>query len=279
MRPKRKMAEDPTSAQGSAKLRATSKEELEQIVMQLHAQSVLDRALWVAVEEAFDTHATRIEALSHQDLQWNDDFAKTFDGIQKSMDQLEAKMNGHIGQVITDLTATVRKAESELIIVIKETDGEFGRFRKDIKERVDETREAFKIVEQEFKALKENTKLMEEVLKRGYQVDPPSGLFVGAATAVHEMSPQKPPAVSAASAASPAATATTSAQAIPSDSSRLLAAADPWAASAAAVAAAAVQTADASPVTAYMGPAPWAAYVAPAAAAVASGPHSTVPVT
>ena len=87
MRPKRKLAEEP-AAQGTAKLRATSKEDIETIVMQLHAQSQLDRALWVAVEEAFDTHATRIETLSHQDLQWNDDFAKTFDLMQKSLDQL-----------------------------------------------------------------------------------------------------------------------------------------------------------------------------------------------
>ena len=135
MRPKRKMADD-ANVHVSATVRVTNKEELENMVLQLHAQAQLDRAMWAAVEEAFDTHATRIEALSHQDLQWNAGFAKTFDGVRKGMDQMDTKVNQQIGQVVADLTATVRQAESDLTIAIKEADGEFAKFRRETEERV-----------------------------------------------------------------------------------------------------------------------------------------------
>ena len=153
-RPKRKMAED-TAAQGPAKVHVMDINELQRLVLQLHDQARLDQAAWVAVEEAFDRHATRIEELSHQDLQWNDDFARTFDGVRKTVDQMDQKLSQQIGQVVLDLTATVRKAEADLIVVIKEADGEFAKFRKEIKDRVDETRDAFHTVEKEFETLNE----------------------------------------------------------------------------------------------------------------------------
>ncbi len=192
-RPKRKMAED-TAAQGPAKVHVMDINELQRLVLQLHDQARLDQAAWVAVEEAFDRHATRIEELSHQDLQWNDDFARTFDGVRKTVDQMDQKLSQQIGQVVLDLTATVRKAEADLIVVIKEADGEFAKFRKEIKDRVDETRDAFHTVEKEFETLKEQVRVTQECIKKGLQVDAQSGLFVGAATAVHGMSPQKQPA-------------------------------------------------------------------------------------
>ena len=70
-RPKRVLAED-ASGPAASQHRSIDQEEMTRIVLQLQAQAILDKSLWTAVESAFDTHATRIEELQHQELQWND---------------------------------------------------------------------------------------------------------------------------------------------------------------------------------------------------------------
>ena len=66
-RPKRQVADDATD-QGAPKVRLMNSDGLREVVIELHekvaqlmSQSRLDRAAWIAVEQAFDTHATRIE--------------------------------------------------------------------------------------------------------------------------------------------------------------------------------------------------------------------------
>ena len=137
--------------------------------------------MWVAVEAAFDTHAGRLEHLSHQDLQWNDDFATTVDSMRKGMDQVDAKVGQQIGQVVRDLTATILKAENDLRLVVQEADAKFT----DMSQR---TREAFATVETAFGELQQRFLRTEEFVKKGLTVERQSGLFVDEATRVHEMS-------------------------------------------------------------------------------------------
>ena len=109
-RPKRVIATDDDMPPGArARLTPPGPDEIAAVVMKLQAQAILDQHLWVAVEEAFDAHATRIEYLSHQDLQWNDDFATAVDGMRKAMEQLDAKVGQQLGQVVHDLTGTILK--------------------------------------------------------------------------------------------------------------------------------------------------------------------------
>ena len=77
--------------------------------MKLQAPAALDQQMWVAVEEAFDAHATRLEHLSHQDLQWNGDFATTVDGTRRAIAELDNKVGQQVGQVVHDLTTTILK--------------------------------------------------------------------------------------------------------------------------------------------------------------------------
>ena len=92
-RPKRVVTGDG-SMPPAARVRVSppSPDEIGNIVMKLQAQAILDQAMWTAVEEAFDTHASRLEYLSHQDLQWNDDFATTVDGMKRAMGELDNKV-------------------------------------------------------------------------------------------------------------------------------------------------------------------------------------------
>ena len=96
-RPKRQVADDATD-QGAPKVRLMNTDGIRDAVIELHekvaqlvAQSRLDRAAWVGVEQAFDTHATRIEELGHRDLQWNDDFGFAFDGIKRTVQDMDQK--------------------------------------------------------------------------------------------------------------------------------------------------------------------------------------------
>ena len=121
-------------------------DELAQIVMKLQAQALLDHQMWMAVEEAFDTHANRLEYLSHQDLQWNDDFATTVEAMRKGVDQLDGKVGQQIAQVVHDLTGTILKAENDLKIVINEADAKFSQIAQETQASVGETRKAFAVV-------------------------------------------------------------------------------------------------------------------------------------
>ena len=98
-RPKRVIANETNMPAASrARVGLPPPEELGRIVMQLQAQSLLDAQMWTAVEAAFDTHADRLEYLSHQDLQWNDDFATTVDAMKKAIDSVDAKVGQQVGQ-------------------------------------------------------------------------------------------------------------------------------------------------------------------------------------
>ena len=139
-----------------ARLAPPGPDEIAAIVMKLQAQAILDQHLWVAVEEAFDAHATRIEYLSHQDLQWNDDFATAVDGMRKAMEQLDGKVGQQLAQVVQDLTSTIFKAENDLKIVIHGADAKFTEGTTALHGIVAETRAAFAVVEQAFSELQQN---------------------------------------------------------------------------------------------------------------------------
>ena len=196
-RPKRQLADD-AAEQGVPKVRLMNSDGLREVVTGLHdkvamltAQARLDRAAWTAVEQAFDTHATRIEELGHRDLQWNGDFALSFDGIRKTVQDLDAKHDKQMGQVMVDFTGVVRKAELDLMVVIQNADEKFQAVTRELHERVTETKVAFQVVEQTLGALGARMDRMDECVARGLRHDPQSGLFVGEATAVHSMSPNR----------------------------------------------------------------------------------------
>ena len=196
-RPKRVIAGDedvtvPPAAR--ARVSPPSPDELVAIVVKLQAQAVLDQQMWVAVEEAFDTHATRIEYLSHQDLQWNDDFATAVDGMRKAMEQLDGKVGQQLAQVVHDLTGTILKAENDLKIVIHGADSKFTEGSDALHRIVAETRGAFVAVEQAFIDPQQNFAKTEELVKKGLTVK--EGVFVAEGTAVHSMS--SPPRASTA---------------------------------------------------------------------------------
>jgi len=189
-RPKRVIATDEDLPPGArARLTPPGPDEIAAVVMKLQAQAILDQHLWVAVEEAFDAHATRIEYLSHQDLQWNDDFATAVDGMRKAMEQLDNKVGQQMGQVVHDLTGTILKAENDRKIVIHAADAKFTEGTEALHTIVGETRAAFVVVEQAFNELQQNFVKTEELAKKGLTVK--EGLFVGEGTAVHNLSPPR----------------------------------------------------------------------------------------
>ena len=191
-RPKRVMATDDNLPQAiRARTAPPGMDELTQIVMKLQAQAILDQQLWVAVEDAFDVHAGRLEYLSHQDLQWNDDFATAVDGMKRATEQLDSKVGQQVAQVVQDLTATVLKAENELRVVISQADVKFEEVTQKLRSSVEDTRQAFVVVESAFAELQRNVVKTEELVKKGLVTEPQSGLFVDQNATVHAMSPKK----------------------------------------------------------------------------------------